>query len=159
MDNHTQQLHNRVNHAIIKCRGLYSQWAKRRGGNYNRMPFAGAPPTIQLSGTSFVTTAPAATTTLLPMVTTGQMFLRLGLATVIGENGSTLSGGECQRPCASEGRIREPAERNDRCGRLEAARIEEKRVILPKGTVLNEPHPLKFFFTNLRIIIVIVQNW
>ena len=31
---------------------------------------------------------------------------------------------------------------------LEAARIEEKRVILPKGTVLNEPHPLKFFFAN-----------
>ena len=51
------------------------------------------------------------------------------------------------------------AGRNDRRGRLEAARIEEKRVILPKGTVLNEPHPLKFFFTNLRIIIVIVQNW
>lgn len=37
MDNKTQQMHNRVNHAIIKCRGVYSQWAKRRGVNYNRM--------------------------------------------------------------------------------------------------------------------------
>ncbi len=37
MDTKTQQLHNRVNHAIIKCRGVYSQWAKRMGVNYNRM--------------------------------------------------------------------------------------------------------------------------
>ena len=33
----TQQLHNSVNHAIIKCRGVYSQWAKRMGVSYNRM--------------------------------------------------------------------------------------------------------------------------
>ena len=33
----TQQLHNRVNHAIIKCRGVYSQWAKVYGVSYNRM--------------------------------------------------------------------------------------------------------------------------
>ena len=33
---------------------------------------AGTPATTQLSGTSFVTTAPAATTTLLPIVNTGQ---------------------------------------------------------------------------------------
>lgn len=37
MDSKTQQLHNSVNHAIIKCRGVYSQWAKRMGVNYNRM--------------------------------------------------------------------------------------------------------------------------
>ena len=37
MDNQTQQLHNNVNHAIIKCRGVYSQWAKRIGVNYTRM--------------------------------------------------------------------------------------------------------------------------
>ena len=40
MDNQTsktQQLHNRVNHAIIKCRGVYSQWAKQAGVSYNRM--------------------------------------------------------------------------------------------------------------------------
>ena len=37
MGNQTQQLHNRVNHAIIKCRGVYAQWAKRIGINYNRM--------------------------------------------------------------------------------------------------------------------------
>lgn len=35
--NQTQQLHNRVNHAIIKCRGVYSQWAKQAGVSYNRM--------------------------------------------------------------------------------------------------------------------------
>ena len=35
--NQTQQLHNRVNHAIIKCRGVYSQWAKVCGVSYNRM--------------------------------------------------------------------------------------------------------------------------
>ena len=35
--------------------------------------FAGTPPTTQLSGTSFVTTAPAATTTLLPIVTPGKI--------------------------------------------------------------------------------------
>ena len=35
--NQTQQLHNRVNHAIIKCRGVYSQWAKKCGVSYNRM--------------------------------------------------------------------------------------------------------------------------
>ena len=35
--NQTQQLHNRVNHAIIKCRGVYSQWAKAYGVSYNRM--------------------------------------------------------------------------------------------------------------------------
>ena len=28
MDNQTHQLHNNVNHAIIKCRGVYSQWAR-----------------------------------------------------------------------------------------------------------------------------------
>ena len=33
----TQQLHNNVNHAIIKCRGVYSQWAKLTGVSYNRM--------------------------------------------------------------------------------------------------------------------------
>ena len=33
----TQQLHNNVNHAIIKCRGVYSQWAKRTSVSYNRM--------------------------------------------------------------------------------------------------------------------------
>ena len=37
MDNKTRQLHNKVNRAIIKCRGVYSQWAKRIGVNYNRM--------------------------------------------------------------------------------------------------------------------------
>lgn len=37
MDSTTQQLHNKVNHAIIKCRGVYAQWAKRVGVNYNRM--------------------------------------------------------------------------------------------------------------------------
>ena len=37
MDTKTQQLHNSVNHAIIKCRGVYSQWAKRMGVSYNRM--------------------------------------------------------------------------------------------------------------------------
>ena len=35
--------------------------------------FAGLPPTTTLSGTSFVTTLPAATTAFLPMVTPGQM--------------------------------------------------------------------------------------
>ena len=30
MDDQTQQLHNTVNPAIIKCRGVYSQWAKLR---------------------------------------------------------------------------------------------------------------------------------
>ena len=34
---------------------------------------AGIPPITQLSGTSFVTTAPATTTTLLPMVTLGRI--------------------------------------------------------------------------------------
>ena len=38
-----------------------------------RITFAGTPATTQLSGTSFVTTAPAATTTLFPMVTPGRM--------------------------------------------------------------------------------------
>lgn len=33
----TQQLHNSVNHAIIKCRGVYSRWAKACGVSYNRM--------------------------------------------------------------------------------------------------------------------------
>lgn len=37
MDNQTQQLHNGVNRAIIKCRGVYSQWAKRSSVSYNRM--------------------------------------------------------------------------------------------------------------------------
>ena len=37
MDDQTQQLHSRVNHAIIKCRGVYAKWAKRSGVNYNRM--------------------------------------------------------------------------------------------------------------------------
>ena len=37
MDNETQKLHNDVNCAIIKCRGVYSQWAKTIGINYNRM--------------------------------------------------------------------------------------------------------------------------
>ena len=37
MDNQAQQLHNKVNRAIIKCRGVYSQWAKRSGVNYTRM--------------------------------------------------------------------------------------------------------------------------
>ena len=37
MDSQSQQLHNKVNHAIIKCRGVYSQWAKRIGVNYTRM--------------------------------------------------------------------------------------------------------------------------
>lgn len=37
MDNETQKLHNDVNHAIIKCRGVYSRWAKAIGINYNRM--------------------------------------------------------------------------------------------------------------------------
>jgi DNA-binding MarR family transcriptional regulator len=37
MDSQPQQLHNRVNHAIIKCRGVYSQWAKKYGVSYNRM--------------------------------------------------------------------------------------------------------------------------
>ena len=37
MRDQTQQLHNRVNHAIIKCRGVYLQLAKRSGVNYNRM--------------------------------------------------------------------------------------------------------------------------
>ena len=35
--NQTQQLHNSVNHAIIKCRGVYSRWAKTCGVSYNRM--------------------------------------------------------------------------------------------------------------------------
>lgn len=37
MDSQNRKLHNSVNHAIIKCRGVYSQWAKRTGVNYNRM--------------------------------------------------------------------------------------------------------------------------
>lgn len=37
MDSRNRKLHNSVNHAIIKCRGVYSQWAKRTGVNYNRM--------------------------------------------------------------------------------------------------------------------------
>ena len=37
MDRKTQQLPSNVNHAIIKCRGVYSQWAKRIGVNYTRM--------------------------------------------------------------------------------------------------------------------------
>ena len=37
MDNQTQQLHNKVSHAIIKSRGVYLQWAKRIGVNYPRM--------------------------------------------------------------------------------------------------------------------------
>ena len=37
MDKQIQQLHDNVNHAIIKCRGIYSQWAKRCGSSYNRM--------------------------------------------------------------------------------------------------------------------------
>ena len=37
------------------------------------MTFAGTPPTKVLSGTSFVTTAPAATTAFRPIVTPGQM--------------------------------------------------------------------------------------
>ena len=39
----------------------------------SRMSFAGTPPTRLLSGTSFVTTAPAAMTTLFPMVTPGKI--------------------------------------------------------------------------------------
>lgn len=39
------------------------------------MTFAGTPPTRVLSGTFLVTTAPAATTTPLPMVTPGQIVL------------------------------------------------------------------------------------
>lgn len=37
MDSQNRKLHNSVSHAIIKCRGVYSQWAKRTGVNYNRM--------------------------------------------------------------------------------------------------------------------------
>lgn len=37
MDSGNRQLHNRVNHAIIKCRRVYSECAKRIGVNYNRM--------------------------------------------------------------------------------------------------------------------------
>lgn len=37
MDSQSQQLHNKVNHTIVKCRGLCSQWAKRIGVNYIRM--------------------------------------------------------------------------------------------------------------------------
>lgn len=37
MDKQIQQLHDNVNHAIIKCRGIYSQWAKKCGSNHNRM--------------------------------------------------------------------------------------------------------------------------
>ena len=37
MDSQIRKLRNSVNHAIIKCRGVYSQWAKRTGVNYNRM--------------------------------------------------------------------------------------------------------------------------
>ena len=37
MDKQIQQLHDNVNHAIIKCRGIYSQWAKKCGSSYNRM--------------------------------------------------------------------------------------------------------------------------
>lgn len=37
MDSQNRKLRNSVNHAIIKCRGVYSQWAKRTGVNYNRM--------------------------------------------------------------------------------------------------------------------------
>ena len=37
MDKQTQQLHDSVNHAIIKCRGVYSLWAKKCGVSYNRM--------------------------------------------------------------------------------------------------------------------------
>ena len=37
------------------------------------MIFAGTPATTQLSGTSFATTAPAATTTLFPIVTPGSI--------------------------------------------------------------------------------------
>ena len=48
---------------------------KRSGADYSifLITFAGLPPTTTLSGTSFVTTAPAATTAFLPMVTPGQM--------------------------------------------------------------------------------------
>ena len=44
---------------------------KRSGADYSifLITFAGLPPTTTLSGTSFVTTAPAATTAFLPMVT------------------------------------------------------------------------------------------
>ena len=37
MNKQIQQLHDNVNHAIIKCRGIYSQWAKKCGSSYNRM--------------------------------------------------------------------------------------------------------------------------
>jgi DNA-binding MarR family transcriptional regulator len=37
MDSQIQHLHDNVNHAIIKCRGIYSQWAKKIGSSYNRM--------------------------------------------------------------------------------------------------------------------------
>lgn len=37
MDKQIQQLYSKVNHAIIKCRGVYSWWSKLTGVNYNRM--------------------------------------------------------------------------------------------------------------------------
>ena len=37
MDKQNRNLHNKVNRAIIKCRGVYSRWAKLTGINYNRM--------------------------------------------------------------------------------------------------------------------------
>ncbi len=37
MDKQVQRLYDNVNHAIIKCRGIYSQWAKKCGSSYNRM--------------------------------------------------------------------------------------------------------------------------
>ena len=37
MDSQSQQLHNKVNHTIVKCRGVCSQWAKRIGVNSIRM--------------------------------------------------------------------------------------------------------------------------
>ncbi len=45
----------------------------QRAGSKSLIFFAGTPPTSVLSGMSLVTTAPAATTTLLPMVTPGRM--------------------------------------------------------------------------------------
>ncbi len=37
MDYSVQQLHNNVNKAIIKCRGVYSAWSKKHNISYNRM--------------------------------------------------------------------------------------------------------------------------
>ena len=37
MDHEIQKLHDQVNQAIIRCRRVYSVWAKKNKVSYNRM--------------------------------------------------------------------------------------------------------------------------